>query len=162
MEHDNDAHFRKLIRETGTEAPSDDFMRAVMQRVREEAAFSAVVQQNALEMPSLAFSADIMAQIRAGEPVPAPRPFVARRMWYWVAAAWAAVLIACFFIPGNDQPLFSGTWKSILPAGSMSLEKVPVIPQPYMLTIIGLASLLLLDYFLRNKWVFGNKNGQVI
>jgi len=158
MEEKREEQFKKLIRETGADEPSAGFARAVMQRVHEEAAFRAVVQQNTIESPSDAFSGGIIARLRASQPVPAPKPVIARKVWYGIAAAWAALVIACFFIPDNDQP--TALWEGLnglMISNAVWVHQISTIPQTYMLTIIGLAGLLLLDYFVRQRWVHTNK-----
>jgi len=162
MEPDDkqEAHFKKLIRETGTDLPSDQFTRAVMQRVREEAAFRAVVQTNAVDVTSHAFGQAVMAQILAGQPVAAPKPIIARPIWYWIAAAWATLIAACFFLPGSEpQSAFFSQLNARITSSQVFSQQF-TLPQPVMLTIIGLACLLLLDYFLRNKWVLLNKTAR--
>jgi hypothetical protein len=161
MDDKQEEHFKKLIRETGADTPSDAFTRAVMRHVREEAAFHALVQQNAVDLAPKAFSGDIMAQIRASRKVVAPKPVIARRTWYWIAAAWAALIIACFFLPGNEpQFAFSDKLNGLMISNQVFNQKFSTIPQPVMLTVIGLSCLVLLDYFLRNKWMLLNKTAR--
>lgn len=161
MDDKQEEHFKKLIRETGADAPSDAFKRAVMQRVHEEAAFRAIVQQNSLDTAPRAFGTEVMAQIRATQRVATPKPVISRRTWCWIAAAWAALIIACFFLPGNDpQSAFSDKLNGLMISNQAFGHKFPTIPQPVMLTIIGLSCLILLDYFLRNKWMLLNKTAR--
>lgn len=163
MEQQDDkqeAHFKKLIGETGTDAPSDAFTRAVMGRVHEEAAFRALVQTNVADAPSPAFSTAIIAQIQATRPAAAPKPVISRQIWYWIAAAWAALIIASFFVPGNDQPAFWSKVNGMMVSNQVFNQKFSAIPQPVILTIIGLSCLMLLDYFLRNKWMLLNKTAR--
>ncbi|MCF0073351.1 hypothetical protein LZD49_22930 [Dyadobacter sp. CY261] len=151
---ENEKSFKQLISKAAAEVPSDAFTQAVMLRVQEESAFHVLMQQNAVEMPSATFSNAIMAEIRASQPVTAVKPFVPRKMWYWIAAAWAVLLIACLFVPGNEESsALLGGVNTVMLSSKVFTERLYVIPQSYMLTIIGLSSLLLLDYFLRNKWV---------
>lgn len=161
MDDKQEEHFKKLIRETGGDAPSDAFTRAVMQRVHEEAAFRALVQQNAVDLAPKAFGKEVMAQIQASQKVAAPKPVISRRTWYWVAAAWAALIVACFFLPGNEpQSAFSSKLNGLVISNQAFSQKFSTIPQPVMLTIIGLSCLVLLDYFLRNKWMLLNKTAR--
>lgn len=156
-----EGHFKKLIRETGTDTPSDAFTRAVMQHVREEAAFHTLLQQNVAEIAPKAFNSEVMAQIRASRKVAAPKPVISRLTWYWVAAAWAVLIVACFFLPGNDaQSAFSDKLNGLTISNQVFNQKLSTIPQPVMLTVIGLSCLILLDYFLRNKWVLLNKTAR--
>ncbi|SDF01879.1 hypothetical protein SAMN04487996_108212 [Dyadobacter soli] len=156
-----EAHFRKLIQDTGTDAPSDAFTRAVMQRVHEEAAFHALMQQNAVDAAPNAFSSAVMAQILASQKVAAPKPVISRGIWYGIAAAWAALIIACFFLPGNEpQSAFFSELNAHIMSSQVFSQQFSTIPQPVMLTVIGLSCLVLLDYFLRNNRVLLNKTAR--
>lgn len=154
-------HFKKLVHEAKPDSPSDAFTRAVMLRVAEEVAFKAVMQQNAVEIPSPAFTAGIIAQIRAAE-APAPaKPIAFKQVGYWIAASWAVLVIACFFIPGNEQPsVLLTALNGIALSNNLFTQRVFTIPQPYMLTVIGLSCLVLLDYFLRNRSMLINKTAR--
>ncbi|OJV16738.1 MAG: hypothetical protein BGO21_28145 [Dyadobacter sp. 50-39] len=153
-----EAHFKKLIREAAADAPSDAFTRAVMQRVHEETAFHALMQRNAAETPPATFSSEVMAQIRASHPVATPKPVISRRIWYGIAAGWLALLVACFFLPGNEpQPAFFSQLNAQMMSNQVFSQQLHAIPQPVMLTVIGLACLVLIDYFLRDRWAFLQK-----
>lgn len=161
MDDRQEGHFKKLIRETGGDTPSDAFTRAVMQHVREEAAFHALVQRNAVDLTPNAFSSEVIAQIQASRKAVAPKPVISRRIWYWIAAAWAALIVACFFLPGNEpQSVFSENLNGLMISNQVFNQKFSTIPQPVMLTVIGLSCLVLLDYFLRNKWVLLNRTAR--
>lgn len=163
MEQQDDkqeAHFKKLIGETGTDAPSDAFTRTVMRRVHEEAAFRTLVQTNIAEVPSASFSSAIIAQIQATRPTATPKPVISRQVWYWIAAAWAALITAAFFVSGNEQPRFWVKLNGMMVSNQVFVQKFSAIPQPVILTIIGLSCLMLLDYFLRNNWMALNKTAR--
>lgn len=161
MDDKQEEYFKKLIRKTGGDTPSDAFTRAVMQHVREEAAFHALIQQNAFDPAPRAFSREVMAQIQASRKVVAPKPVISRLTWYWIAAAWAALLIACFFLPGNEpQSAFSERLNGLMISNQVFNQQFSTIPQPVMLTVIGLSCLVLLDYFLRNKCLLLNKTAR--
>ncbi|MBO9613969.1 MAG: hypothetical protein J7619_14795 [Dyadobacter sp.] len=160
MEQQDDkqeAHFKKLIGGISTDAPSDAFTRAVMQRVHEEATFRTLVQNNVIEAPSQAFSSGIIAQIQASSTAVSAKPVISRNVWYWLAAAWAALIVAAFFVPGNEQSALWGKLNGVIVSNQVFIQKFLVIPQPVILTIIGLSGLMLLDYFLRDKWMLLNK-----
>lgn len=161
MDDKQEAHFKKLIRDAGAEVPSDAFTHAVMQRVREEAAFRALMQQHAVEPAPKAFSSEVMTQIRASQKTVAPKPVIPRRIWYGIAAAWAALITACFFLPGNEpQSAFFSQLNARITSSQVFSQQVYTIPQPIMLTVIGLSCLVLLDYFLRNRWGLINKTAR--
>ena len=161
MDDKQEAHFKKLIRDAGAEVPSDAFTRAVMQRVREEAAFRAVMQDHAVEVAPKAFSSGVMAQIRASQKTVAPKPVISRRIWYGIAAAWVALIAACFFLPGNEpQSAFFSQLNARITSAQAFSQQAYTIPQPVMMTIIGLSCLVLLDYFLRNRWALINKTAR--
>lgn len=163
MEQQDDkqeAHFKKLIDETGTDAPSDAFTRTVMRRVHEEAAFRALVRTNVAEVPSASFRSAIIAQIQAAQPTATPKPVISRQVWYWIAAAWATLITAALFVSGNEQSEFWGKVNGMMVSNQVFTQKFSDIPQPVILTIIGLSCLMLLDYFLRNKWMMLNKTAR--
>jgi hypothetical protein len=161
MDEKQEEHFKKLMREAGTEQPSGTFARAVMQRVHEEITFRAVVQRNAIEVPSDAFSKDIIAQLKANQPVASPKPVIARKIWYGIAAAWAMLILACFFIPnGDQQTALLSSINGLVASNQVFTQKISSVPQTFMLTIIGLSALLLVDYYLRQKWVLNNKTAR--
>jgi hypothetical protein len=163
MEQQDDkqeAHFKKLIGGTGTDSPSGAFTRAVMQRVHEEAAFRMLLQDNGAEVPSPAFSSDIIAQIQASRAIATPKPVIARHVWYWIAAAWAALIVASFFVPGNEQSELWGKVNGMMVSNQVFIQKFSAIPQPVILTIIALSCLMLVDYFLRNKWLLLSKTAR--
>lgn len=158
MDDKQEAHFRKLIRDSGADAPSDAFTRAVMQRVREEAAFRTFMQHHAVDAAPATLSNAVMAQIGASQKVVVPKPVISRQVWYWIAAAWTALIAGCFFLPGNEpQSAFFSQLNAHIMSNQVFNQKFSTIPQPVMLTVIGLSCLVLLDYFLRNKWVLLNK-----
>lgn len=155
IDEKHEAQLKKLIRETAADAPSDAFTRAVMQRVHEEAAFHALVQQNAIEAAPAAFSSEVIAQIRGKQQVTSAKPVISHRVWYGIAAAWLALIVACFFLPTNEpQPDFFTRLNAQMMSHQVFDQKLYTIPQQVMLTVIGLSSLVLLDYFLRNRWAF--------
>lgn len=161
MDDKQEEHFKKLIRETAGDTPSDAFTRAVIQHARAEAAFHALMQQNAVDLAPKAFGKEVMAQIRASQKVVAPKPLLSRRTWYGIAAAWAALIIACFFLPGNEpQSVFSDQLNGLMISNQVFNQKFSTIPQPVTLTVIGLSCLVLLDYFLRNRWMVFNKTAR--
>lgn len=161
MEEKQEEHFKQLIRKAGADEPSGAFAEAVMQRVHEEAVFRTVMQQNIVETPSNTFSSEIMARLKASQPVTAPKPVIARKVWYGIAAAWAVLIVACFFIPGNDeQTVFWGGLNGLMISNAVWAQKISAIPQTYTLTIIGLSGLLLLDYYVRQRWALIKKTAR--
>ncbi|MGV3601913.1 MAG: hypothetical protein ACO1N1_11950 [Dyadobacter fermentans] len=155
MEEPNEPKFKQLLRQAGADKPAGDFTGAVMRRVQEEAALRVLVRNSAAEAPSAAFTKHIMAQIA---PAPAaPRPVISRQVWYWIAAGWAVLLVACLFVPGNEQSALAGRINALLVSNDVLAGTAREIPQPVTATIIALSSLLLLDYFLRNNRMPVNK-----
>lgn len=151
MEEPNEPKFKQLLREAGADKPAGDFTGAVMWRVQEEAALRALVRNSAVEAPSAAFTKHIMAQIAPAPEPAAMRPVISRQAWYWIAAGWAVLLVACLFVPGNEQSVLAGRINALLVSNDVLAGTVREIPQPVTATIFALSSLLLLDYFLRNN-----------
>lgn len=155
---DNEDNFKKLIREATPDQPKADFTRIVMQQVREEAALQNILQQHTLEAPSPAFSKNILAQLQPSRPALTFKPVISRKGWYGIAAMLACILVACFFLPDpeNKSALAAYLSSAIVPNPNIT-EKVKSIPQLYPVTLICLAGLLFIDYFLRERWSVLNK-----
>ena len=157
-EGNNEDNFRKLIREAIPEQPSVDFTGLVMHQVREEAALQNLLQEHILKSPSPTFNQNILAQLQPARPALQYKPVISRKGWYGIAAMVAAIIVACAFVPASGSSSAVTTYlnSSIMP-GQAFTEQLKSIPQLYPLTVIGLAGLLLIDYFLREKLLVLNK-----
>ncbi|MHA4742372.1 hypothetical protein [Dyadobacter sp. MSC1_007] len=157
-EGNNEENFRKLIREAIPEQPSADFTGLVMHQVREEAALQNLLQEHILESPSPAFNQNILAQLQPARPALQYKPVIGRKGWYGIAAMVAAIITACAFVPASGNSPTLATYLNIgLVPGQAFSNQLKSIPQLYPLTVIGLAGLLLIDYFLREKLLALNK-----
>lgn len=153
----NDENFRKLIREAIPEQPSADFTGQVMHQLQEEVALRRLLQEHLIESPSPAFSEHILARLQPARPALQFKPVISRKGWYGIAAMLAAIITACGFIPSSGNSSTLTTYLNMIAPGQAFAEQLKSIPQLYPLTLVGLAGLMVMDYFLRDKLLALNK-----
>lgn len=159
MEKDEEDNFKKLIQKAGTEVTPSDFTSIVMKSVQAAAQQQAeteirlvkLLQQNPVETPSASFNKNVLAKL---EPYPsrAEMPIISKKVWYFIAASFAGLLIYAFASQtsesGQQNPGFvSGVDELILGA----IPKISLIPLQYQLTFVAIAGLFLLDNLIRQK-----------
>lgn len=163
MEDHNEENFRKLLQKAAIDKPRADFTENVMKKVSaewqhitatEDAAFKMLIKSASLEKPSSAFTDQVLRAL----PVPAPairyQPIISKKAWYWIAATVAIVIAACFYFPGSTSeqtPKVISIIEQTTSSTYIISDKMNNVPQHYSLIIIGLATLMLFDYFLRLK-----------
>lgn len=162
---DQDSHFRKLIQAAGPEEPHADFTQRIMARVQleasEEVAFTALLQQHAADFPSPLFTDKLLTQLQPAPKI-AAKPIISQTVWYGIAASLVLLLVFSFFSPASEsQSAFFSRLSNYAPSGRAFTGQWSAIPQVYSLTIIGLAALLLIDYFLRGRWQFHSKTARL-
>jgi hypothetical protein len=163
MENHNEENFRKLLQKAAIEKPGVDFTDNVMKKVSaewqqitatEEAALKMLIQNTSLEKPSPAFTDQVLRALPVAAPAIRYQPIISKKAWYWIAATVVLVIAACFYFPGNASEQTPGVIGFVEQATSSTYlisDKMNKVPQHYSLIIIGLASLMLFDYFLRLK-----------
>ena len=166
MENSGNDKLKKLIRKAGKESPSSDFTEFVMHFVQMEAESEMIVsaelknilQKITVEKPSADFAKTVMLRVNAQSEVPAYKitaePVISSKVWYMVAAACISTVILLGFlyyslgeIPDNS-PAITGVDRVF----SLVSYNVAILPFTYSASLIAISSLLLLDYFLRNKF----------
>lgn len=160
MENSKDDLFKKLIQEAGIETPSSGFTEFVMYGVQLEiqngmvvnSELKALLQQNAIEKPSTNFMANVMFEVEVPVYKIAAEPIINKKIWYWIAAASFALLAFVGFYyqaSGEVQNAPTHNPDHIFDLISYNISAMPAV---YSLSLIAFASLLLIDYFLRNTF----------
>jgi hypothetical protein len=162
-ENHHEENFRKLLQKTEPDKPGVDFTENVMKKISaewqhisatEEAALKMLIQGTNLEKPSAAFTDQVLRALPVAAPAIRYRPIITKKAWYWIAATVVLVIAACFYFPGNESaqtPLAIGFIEQATGSTYIISDKMNKLPQQYSLIIIGLAALMLFDYFLRLK-----------
>ncbi|WAC09906.1 hypothetical protein [Dyadobacter pollutisoli] len=163
MEDHNEENFRKLLRRTAIDKPRVDFTENVMKKVSaewqhitatEDAALKMLVKSTSLEKPSAAFTDQVLRALPAPSPAIRYQPIIPKKAWYWIAATVSMVIAACFYFPGSTSeqtPKVISFIEKTTSSTHIISDKMANVPQHYSLIIIGLAALMLFDYFLRLK-----------
>ncbi|TLV01011.1 hypothetical protein [Dyadobacter luticola] len=161
----------RLLREMNVQSPEEKpslhFTENVLKGIEAELesqavtelALKSLLQQHAVEQPSADFQHNILAKL-----APAPaikfKPVISARMWYLIAAGVAALLLACYLLP-SGKPMETPRFITYASRASGYLFKVQPISRDtfeiLFMTIVGLASLMLIDFFLRQKRLTYNK-----
>ncbi|MCF0053234.1 hypothetical protein LXM25_24400 [Dyadobacter sp. LJ53] len=163
MENHNEEAFRKLLKTVTPEIPEADFTQRVVNNVVVEMQHAAAIEELALktllknmqpEQPSAAFTNDLLLKLQPAPKVIVYKPVISRKTWLWIAACITLALLVCLFIPGSqsDQPSqIISAIDSVARPSSLISDKMNKLPELYSFAIIGLASLMLFDYFIRLK-----------
>jgi len=161
MENSKDDLFKKLIQEAGTESPSPGFTEFVMHGVQLEiqnemvvnAELKSLLQQNAIEKPSADFMANVMSAVEVPAYKIVAEPIISKKTWYLVAAASIVLIMLLSFyysftreIPNTSSGITNSN--SVL---TMFSHNIIALPSIYSMSLIAISSLLLMDYFLRNR-----------
>ena len=165
MKDENDNILKRLIQQAGPETPPPDFTDFVMNSVQLDAQsdfvvnseLRSVLQQRAIEKPSADFLLRVMSQVEVQQMAVPSRiiaePIISRRMWYTVAAACIALvsLLGFYYKMYGDSSTVSSKVTLTDKAISLIASGVSTMPSMYTLSLIVIAGLLLMDYFLRNR-----------
>ncbi|GAB3175440.1 hypothetical protein [Telluribacter humicola] len=157
MENDN---FKKLIQQAGPDQPATDFTDRLMSAVRAEAeqdiALHTLLRQTTPEQPSAALAQRIMAQVEATAPKPV-EPIISKKAGYLIAACFALLVVGNLLVSPSPelQPSASAFWEQTGSAFSGFTQAIARVPVLYPLTLIATCMLLLLDYFIRQRVLWG-------
>ena len=157
MEEDQEALFRKLLKNQETEKPGSDFTGKVMKMVQAEALQEAaneiklvhLLNTPALtEIPSKDFNAAIMGRILVPEVVKA-EAIISGKAWLMIAAS-LLLIIFCSVLA-----LAPTTAPATPAAADLALsgvyEKINTLPVVYPITFFTMGLLMVVDYLLRQK-----------
>ena len=162
-ENHNEEAFRKLLKAVEPESPDAEFTQRVLKKVAvemghasagEELALKKLLQTVATEQPSASFISDLLLKLQPAPGAIKFKPVISRKIWIGIAASIVLALLACFFIPASQSEqtwLIAGVIDNAASSTYIVSDKMNNLPELYSLVIIGLASLLLFDYFLRLK-----------
>jgi len=162
MENSKDDLFKKLIQEAGIESPSPGFTEFIMHGVQLEiqsemvvnAELKSLLQQNAIEKPSADFMANVMSAVEVPAYKIVAEPIISKKTWYLVAAASIVLitLLSFYYSFARETPNTSSgitSSNSVLTSFSHNIIALPPI---YSMSLIAISGLLLMDYFLRNRF----------
>lgn len=160
MENGKEENLRRLIRETAVEKTALDFTENVLRGIQAELlhenatelALKSLLQKHAVEKPSAAFQASIIEKLNTSQSLKV-EPIITPKAWYAIAAMVAVLLLAAYIFPSDK----SSEIPHFLTLASESVRHLtlPEISKSSLnivvLSLLGLATLLLADYFMRLK-----------
>ncbi|SKB56728.1 hypothetical protein [Dyadobacter psychrophilus] len=162
-ENHNEEAFRKLLKTVAPESPDANFTQRVVDNIvlenqyaaaSEELALKIILQTVQPDQPSTSFTSDLLLKLQPAPKVIIYKPVISRKTWLWVAACITLALLACLFIPASQADQTSriiNAMDQVSRPTYIISDKMDKLPELYSLAIIGLASLILFDYFLRLK-----------
>jgi hypothetical protein len=163
MENSKDDLFKKQIQKAGVESPPPGFTEIVMRGIQLEiqhemvlnAELKSLLQQNAIEKPSADFMENVMSKVEVPVSKIVIEPIIRKRTWYMVAAAcFALVTLLGFYYQTAGE--MSNTSSGIINSDSaftVVLYAISSLPSVYSMPLIATSGLLLMDYFLRNRFL---------
>ncbi len=140
------------------EKPSQEFTEKVMKKVlasdiKKEKALTSLLQKHTLEQPSLDFTSRVMSGLPQKSPAFVYQPVIGKKVWYFMSAIF---IFSVIFITYNLDPTPSQI--EIISTYMIKIESIFSFKMPDILTsplfsisIFALSSLLLIDYFIRNR-----------
>ena len=156
MENSEEA-LKKLLKTVSPESPGADFTAQTMKKVAaesEEVRLKHLLQVMQPERPSESFTVDLMLKLQPAAANIQYKPVISRRAWTWIAASIVLALIACILVP-TGQPEQASRIVGFVDQGARATyivsDKMNKLPALYSLSIVGLATLMLFDYFIRTK-----------
>lgn len=145
MRADKDDKLKALLKQAGTDKPTEGFTNSVMQMVEadaaREAALQSILKKHPVEGPSFDFTASVMRQITAKHKPLVIQPIITKKAWFVIAAMFTLFLIIAF-LPGrvNTNAVAENSRLTML------INKVQFIPSAVVLAIVLGAILMIGDY----------------
>lgn len=157
MEEDQEALFRKLLKNQETEKPGSDFTGTVMKMVQTQAVQEAAEEMKLVlllntsaltEIPSKDFNAAIMGRILVPETVKT-EAIISGKAWCMIAASLLLIIFCSFLFlaPGSAPAAPTATELAM----SGVYEKINTLPVVYPITFFTMGLLMVADYLLRQK-----------
>ena len=157
MEEDQEALFRKLLKNQEPENPGSDFTGTVMKMVQIQA-----VQETAKEMklihllntsalaevPSKDFNAAIMGRILVPKAVKSDA-IISRKAWLMIAASFLLIIFCSVLALAPATAPAAPTATDLAMSGVF--EKINTLPVVYPITFFTMGLLMVADYLLRQK-----------
>lgn len=157
MEEDQEAFFKKLMKNQETEKPGPDFTGTVMKMVQIQAVQEAakemklvhLLNSSALtEIPSKDFNAAIMSRILVPEAVK-NEAIISEKAWYMIAASLLLIIFCSFlFLTPDAAPATPAAAELVMSGVYTKMNALPVV---YPITVFTMGLLMVADYFLRQK-----------
>lgn len=155
----------KIIKQNmDIEKPSLEFTEKVMHQIlasesiREKALIS-LLQKHTLKEPSIDFTSKVMSILPKNSHVFVYKPVISKNVWYLLAVGF--ILMVVYIFLNADDIVTSELLNSyIAKIGTVFSFKIPnlLISPIFALSMFALSSLLLLDYFLRNRMTKTHEN----
>ncbi len=151
-------NIEKFIKESlEVENTSIDFSSKVMQQIHaseleKEKALISLLQKLTIEKPSIDFTSKVMSSLSQDSRAFVYQPVISKKVWYFMALAFMVIMV---YIILNIESTSSS--KIIIPHLSkiknyFSFNTPSILTSPlFALSMFATSSLLLLDYFIRNK-----------
>ena len=158
-----DKKIDKLIRESlKIEKTSADFTNKIMNQIemadaKQEAALGSLLKKNALESPSLNFTARVMAEVEKVSVKVADTPIISKKAWTFIVMFVASIFVYVLLTGEKNtaaSQAIDGTMKKVdnLLSNSMTFDLPAILTSPlFGLSLFALSSLLFLDYFMKNR-----------
>ena len=135
-----------------------DFTNEVMEQVfrlelKEEKAMTSFFQKHILEEPSSEFTSKVMSGLPQNSPTFVYQPVIGKKAWYFITAVFITLVIYIFFNldPNSTQIVDFSTYLERIET-VFSFEIPGILTSPFFaLSMFALSSLLLIDYFIRNR-----------
>jgi hypothetical protein len=163
MEMENEDNLRKLIRDNAGEQASSDFTDRVLMGIQGEFAYQnatdatlkLLLTNHALESPSAEFQSHITRQLTSSTSI-VYKPIIPKKSWYAIVVSILLLLPASYFFPSESTSEVPGV---IELTGQSARNLIPTdifsgSSQMLLITLLGSASLLLLDYLLRQRYYY--------
>ncbi len=157
--------FRDLIRVVGPDTAPPDFTQVIMNEILADVQGQAVtnpelkllIQKAPIENPSAAFTYNAMKKIKLADNTAENEPIIGKKPWF--IAASTVILSVLFVILTNtpeDTAPITPVLSNVLHHLYTFVRKVPYV---YVLTLAGASTLLLIDYFLSERFVRVGRSG---
>ncbi len=155
----NSRNIEKFIKQNmEIEKPSLEFTEKVMDQVlasesKKEKALASLIQKHTLNKPSLDFTSKVMISLPQNSPAFVYQPVIGKKAWYLILFSLLLIGVYVFFSADSTPTQTNIINAYITKFGSLFSFKMPYIfTSPlFALSIFALSSLLLLDYFIRNR-----------
>lgn len=140
------------------EETSSDFSGSVMEQIyaadqKTEKALSSIIRKHVLIDTSVDFTSQVMSSIEKKSTVAIYQPVISKKVWFFIISIISFVLVYTFLNVDTqtEQNIYLERFFTKV-NGFFTLDYPSVSISPlFALSIFALSSLLILDYFLRNR-----------
>jgi hypothetical protein len=157
MEENQEALFRKLLKNQEPEKPGSDFTGSVMKMVQIQAVQEAAEEMKLVhllntsaltEIPSKDFNTAIMGRILVPKGVKA-EAIISQKAWFMIAASLLLIIFCSFLLLAPGTAPAAPTATDLAMSGVY--EKINTLPVVYPITFFTMGLLTVADYLLRQR-----------